>query len=138
MSEPRIRAAGATPLFFLTWAHRQGWPENGMQDYSSMQSAIDAAYLFIAAEQHAAVSPVGVAWSEVVGQESSPDLWQGDASHPTGKGTYLAACVFYAAIFRKSPAGLGYHPWLSSSDAGQLQEAAASTVLDDPSRWGLP
>jgi len=132
-----IRAAGASPMFFLTWAHRDGWPQNGMPDYSSMQAAIDTAYLFIAGEQHAAVAPVGFAWSEVAGQESSPDLWQGDGSHPTTKGTYLAACVFYAAIFKQSPAGLGYHPWLSDADAAQAQDAAAATVLGDLSRWGL-
>jgi hypothetical protein len=132
-----IRAAGARPMFFITWAHRNGWPENGMPDYFSMQSSIDTGYLDIAGEQHAAVSPVGYAWSAVYSQESSPDLWQDDGSHPTTKGTYLAACVFYAAIFRESPAGLGYHPWLSGADASMLQEAAAHTVLDDLAKWGL-
>lgn len=132
-----IRAAVASPMFFLTWAHRDGWPQNGMPDYASMQAAIDSAYLFIAGEQHAAVAPVGFAWSEVAGEESSADLWQGDGSHPTTKGTYLAACVFYAAIFKQSPRGLAYHPWLSDRDAAQAQDAAAATVLGDPSRWGL-
>jgi hypothetical protein len=132
-----VRGAGASPVFFVTWAHRDGWPGNGMPDYTSMQTAIDDGYLFIAHEQHAAIAPVGFAWSEVVGQEASPDLWQGDGSHPTTKGTYLAACVFYATIFRASPVGLTYHPWLSDGDAAQAQQAAAATVLDDPLRWGL-
>jgi len=132
-----VRGAGAVPIFFVTWAHRDGWPENGMASYSSMQDAIDAGYLFIAGEQHAAVAPVGFAWSEVVGEESTPDLWQGDGSHPTTKGTYLAACVFYAAIFKESPIGLGYHPWLSDGDAVQAQDAADATVLGDLARWGL-
>ena len=132
-----VRGAGAKPMFFLTWGHRQGWPESGIPDYASMQSALNAGYLFIAGEQHAEVAPVGAAWSEVAGLESSPDLWQDDGSHPTSKGTYLAACVFYAAIFRQSPSGLGYHPWLSGGEATQLQDVAAATVLGDPSRWGL-
>jgi len=133
-----VRGAGAAPMFFVTWAHRQGWPQNGMPDYSTMQTAIDNAYLSIAREQHASLAPVGFAWSELLGLEAHPDLWQDDGSHPTGKGTYLAACVFYAAIFRQSPSGLGYHPWISGSDAAQIQDVAAATVLDDPSRWGLP
>ena len=54
---------GSRPMFFLTWAHRDGWPENGLPDYVSMQSAIDDGYLAIAAEEQAAVAPVGVAWS---------------------------------------------------------------------------
>src|SRR5437588_1377721 len=94
-----------------------------------MQSALNAGYLFIAGEQHAEVAPVGAAWSEVAGLESSPDLC--DGSHPTAKGTYLAACVFYAAIFRESPAGLTYRGNLSDAEASKLQELAAATVLSD-------
>src|SRR6266545_6669802 len=56
-----IRDAGARPIFFLTWAHRDGWPAYGMADYSSMQSAIDDAYLAIAGTQNAGVAPVGYA-----------------------------------------------------------------------------
>ncbi len=131
------RAANAQPMFFDTWAHQDGWPQNGLRDYASMQSAIDDAYTFIASEQHAAVAPVGQAWAQVVADDPNPALWQGDGSHPTSKGTYLAACVFYAAIFKTSPLGLGYHPWVSDGDARELQQAAADVVLSDPSRWGL-
>ena len=42
------RDASAQPVFFLTWAHRDGWPENGLDDYGSMQAAIDDGYLAIA------------------------------------------------------------------------------------------
>src|SRR5262245_46977759 len=97
------RAAGATPLLFLTWAHQTGWPQNGLPDYASMQAAIDDGYRAIAAELHIGMAPVGPAWLQLIAHEASPDLWQGDGSHPTGKGTYLAASVFYAAIFGKSP-----------------------------------
>ena len=127
-----VRQAGAQPLFFLTWAHRDGWPENGLVDYRTMQSAIDDAYLAIAGEQHAAIAPVGYAWQALLAQEASPGLWQDDGSHPTAKGTYLAACVFYAAIFRESPAGLSYRGNLSEVEASKLQEVAAATVLSDP------
>jgi len=127
-----VRQAGAQPMFFLTWAHRDGWPENGLVDYRSMQSAIDDAYLAIAGEQHAAIAPVGYACQAVLAHEASPGLWQDDGSHPTAKGTYLAACVFYAAIFRESPAGLSYRGNLSEVEASKLQGVAAATVLSDP------
>ena len=132
-----VRQAGARPMFFITWAHRDGWPQDGLVDYSSMQSAIDDGYVAIAGEQHAAVAPVGYAWQTLLGEEASPGLWQDDGSHPTEKGTYLAACVFYAAIFRESPHGLSYHGGLSSPDASTLQQVAAVTVLADPATWGL-
>jgi hypothetical protein len=74
----------------------------------------------------------------LVDAASDPGLWQEDGSHPTTKGTYLAACVFYASIFLVSPAGLRYHADLSEADAAQAQLAAATTVLSDLSKWGLP
>ncbi len=135
---PEIRGVGAKPILFDTWAHSAGWPENGMPDYFTMQSSIDDGYLTLAAEQHVSVAPVGVAWMTLVRQESSPGLWQSDGSHPTTRGTYLAACVFYAAIYGQSPAGLEYHADLSSDDAPKLQDVAAATVLGDMTKWGLP
>lgn len=131
-----IYRQGARPMFFLTWAHRDGWPENGLPDYASMQSAIDDGYLAIASEEQATVAPVGVAWSSLMSQ-AHPSLWQDDGSHPTIAGTYLAACVFYATVFHQSPRGLTYRADLSAIDAAILQTVAAETVLDDPGRWGL-
>jgi hypothetical protein len=134
---PSIRDAGARAMLFDTWGHRNGWPINGLRDYAAMQSAIDDAYLFIAHDQSVAVAPVGFAWADVANQHWDGGLWQEDGSHPTTKGTYLAAAVFYAAVFLESPVGLKFHSGLSDADARQVQEAAAATVLGDPARWGL-
>jgi hypothetical protein len=135
---PLIRDGGAHPLFFVTWAHRNGWPINRLPDYTAMQSALDDGYLFIAHDQNASVSPVGFAWASVVSQGGDAGLWQDDGSHPTAKGTYLAAAVFYASVFLDSPVGLKFQGGLSAADALQVQQAAAGTVLADPARWGLP
>lgn len=135
---PAIRDDGARPMFFVTWGHRNGSPVNGLPDYSAMQSALDEGYLFIAHEQNAAVAPVGLAWASIVNQGGETGLWQDDGSHPTNKGTYLAAAVFYAAVFLESPVGLKFQAGLSPADAGQAQKAAADTVLADEARWGLP
>jgi hypothetical protein len=133
-----IRNKGAKPLFYLTWGRRQGWPENGMPDYASMQASIDQGYTAIAADQRVAVAPVGDAWSELVTRTTRIALWQEDGSHPTEAGTYLAACVFYATIFRESPEGLGYHSSLSADAAAMIQSVAAETVLGDTGKWPGP
>ncbi len=133
-----IRAAGAQPLLFLTWGHESGWPEAGLTTYASMQAAVDQGYLGAAAQQAVSIAPVGDAWQNVVSQQANPELWQGDGVHPTTAGTYLAACVFYAALFNESPMGLTYRDGLTESRAATLQHAAAATVLGDPTRWGLP
>ena len=132
-----IRQRGAQPFFYLTFAHQDGWSEEGLPDYPSMQAAIDAGYMGIADQLSVPVAPVGAAWETVVGEASHPDMWQSDGTHPTVSGTYLAACVFYATIFRQSPVGLGYDDGLPSGEAHTLQTVAAATVLDDPAYWGL-
>jgi hypothetical protein len=133
----QIKASGSQPIFFLAWAHHDGWPEEGLQTYEAMQAQIDAGYLGIAQELKVPVAPVGAAWQAATQQYPQVDLWQSDNSHPTEQGTYLAACVFYAAIFRQSPVGLSYTAGLPADVAGELQTIAASTVLNNLSSWNL-
>jgi hypothetical protein len=134
----KIRAAGASPIFFMTWAHRDGLPANGLLSYESMQGQIDAGYAAIASELAVPIAPVGAAWWAATWQASGLELWQADGSHPSTQGTYLAACVFYAVIFRQSPVGLSYHSDLSAETARTLQSIAADTVLKDQQEWHLP
>jgi hypothetical protein len=128
----KITDKGATPIFFVTWAHRDGWPENGMTDYQSMQSQINYGYVTIAQELTVPIAPVGEAWLRAVDQYPDLILWQVDGSHPSEQGTYLTACVFYAVIFHESPNGLPYRVDLSKENATMLQSIASSTVLNIP------
>ncbi|MDQ2999453.1 MAG: hypothetical protein M3R61_20665 [Chloroflexota bacterium] len=117
----RIRAGGATPLFFLTWAHRDGWPEYDLNGYEPMQLQITQAYVGIAQELGVRIAPVGQAWRVARRQHPALDLWQADGSHPNEQGTYLAACVFYATLFGQSPEGLTYTADLPKETAHLLQ-----------------
>ena len=133
-----IVKVGARPIFFLTWAHLDGWPENGMPTYEDMQARINQGYLEVAGELNVPVAPVGVAWSAARSQYPDAALWQADGSHPSEQGTYLAACVFYAVIFQQRPEGLKYTAGLSKDIAQGLQTIAADTVLNDAGQWNLP
>ena len=133
----QIRGVGAKPLLFLTWGHRDGWPEAGLWGYAAMQSQLTAGYLEIANELQIPVAPVGEAWRRAQAFSPPVGLWQGDGSHPTVQGTYLASCVFYATIFRQSPVGLSYGDGLVPSMTRTLQSLAATTVLADPRLWNL-
>jgi hypothetical protein len=133
----QIEGAGATPIFFLTWAYREGLPDFGLPDFQTMQFQIDIGYMRIAQELSAPLAPVGYAWLLGQGQNSKLDLWQPDGSHPTEQGTYLAACVFYAVIFRQIPKGLTYQAGLTTETATFLQQIAGTAVLDNPTQWNL-
>jgi len=130
------RQAGAVPIFLITWAYRDGLPQNGMPNYASMQAQINNGYLVTAQALNSPVAPVGVAWQAVRDQYPQINLWQADGSHPSEEGTYLAACVFYADIFQQSPEGLSYQAKLPTSTAQALQKVAADTVFNG--QWGIP
>jgi hypothetical protein len=128
----KIKNIEATPIFFITWAHRNGMPENGMTNYESMQTQINIGYMGIAQELNAPVAPVGSAWLTAIKGRPELSLWQEDGSHPTEQGTYLATCVFYAVIFNESPDGLTYHAGISKESAKIIQTIASDTVLNIP------
>lgn len=132
-----IRGVGAQPMFFVTPARRYGWPAMGLDSYASMQSAIDEGYSVIARELRAVIAPVGYAWAALVRNHDGSRLWQSDGSHPTVAGTYLAASVFYASIFEKSPEGLRYYAGLPRGEAMRLQATASDIVLGDTKRRDL-
>ena len=92
-----IRNAGATPVFYLTWARRLT-PED--------QDVLNGAYVRAAKNNGALLVPVGIAWDQVRRQNPSIELFYADGSHPSPAGTYLAACTFYGTIFDSNPAGL--------------------------------
>jgi hypothetical protein len=133
----RIAEVGAVPILFMTWGRRDGCPEIGYQTYEEMQAGVEEGYLEIADEYGWAVVPVGVAWRNAIEQRPDLELWLPDGIHPTLPGSYLAACTFYAAIFRHSPVGLGFLAGLPEEEARFLQGIAAATVMGDPRRWHI-
>jgi Domain of unknown function (DUF4886) len=92
-----IKGAGAKMVLYKTWA-RQHAPD-------SQQAIIDA-YTDIGRELGATVAPVGVAWQNFLRKHGQPVLHDRDQSHPTFAGSYLAACVFFAVMFKESPVGI--------------------------------
>ena len=128
----KIREAGAAPIFFQTWGHQDGDPDYGIASYEAMQAQLDDGLAAIAQELNTPIAPVGAAWFTLRQQNPQLNLWQEDGSHPNMQGTYLAACVFYAVIFRQSPLGLAYTANLPQATAHVLQTTAASLVLNNP------
>ncbi len=86
---------------------------------------------------HALVSPVGMAWYASWHTDSLINLWASDNDHPNIVGSYLAACVFYGTIFRKSPVGLTYNPLGHADTVTFMQNTAYHTVFDSLSTWNI-
>ncbi len=113
------RARGARPVFYMTWAY-SGQP--------GMTTLLDEAYTDIGRELGAEVVPVGLAFARVTDERPDIELRIDDARHPTMAGTYLAACVFFAALYGQSPEGLDYDAGLPPDTAAYLQRVASETV----------
>jgi len=163
-----IKKQGARTIFYLTWARQDipamqdGADPATSRDYArsmfqlmgltnpadfetlckqheiGLAGGLNGAYFDIATELNAAVAPVGIAWKKAFAADSSLVLHDADKSHPNPQGSYLAACVFYATLFDKSPVGLPAElrkgrqllVQVAPNEAKMLQEIAWQTVQD--------
>jgi hypothetical protein len=111
-----IKAAGAETVLYMTWARRHA-PES--------QQVITDAYTTIGRELGATVAPVGRTWQQFLAKHDEPNLYDKDQSHPSPAGSYLAACVFLAVLFRESPIGIAAGVCgLNAKDTVLLQKVA--------------
>ena len=131
------------PLFFMTWGRKYGDQSNcqfypPVCTYAGMQQRLRESYLDMSFLHNASCSPVGMAWKKSIAIDSTIDLYSTDNSHPSIYGSYLAACTFYASIFKKSAVGSSYWPnAIDSATAYSLQEIGSNTVLDSLAVWNI-
>jgi hypothetical protein len=130
-------------VFYMTWGRKNGDSQNcafypPVCTYEGMQQRLRESYMEMAAINSATTSPVGVAWKNFRDSYPTVELYTGDESHPSIHGSYLAACVFYATFYQKSPIGSTYIPsGISAIDALNLQTVASNTVLDSLDLWRI-
>ena len=114
------------------------------QHKAGLAGGLNGAYFDIAKELNATVAPVGMAWKKALAADPKLVLHQPDKSHPNPQGSYLAACVFYATLFDKSPVGLPGElkkgnrvlVQVAPDEAAALQKIAWQTVQEMKHRHG--
>lgn len=111
------------PAFALyqTWGRQQGDPagDHGAGDsYEAMQRHLIEGYQEIAEALDLPVARAGEAWQREIADGRGEQLFVEDGSHPTARGVYLNACVFYCFLFNE-PIQHG----LKRSDLGDHLEA---------------
>jgi hypothetical protein len=124
----QIKAKGIQPILFMTWGYKNQ-PTMGM-DLANI-------YTKLANKLEVLVVPVGVAFAsaetelsnielfvpDVLGADSENQLtYRKDWKHPSEAGTYLAACVFYATLYQRSPEGIIFTGKLHKDTALALQK----------------
>jgi hypothetical protein len=120
--DAEIKKQGGQTLLYLPFPLARA-PEN--------QEKLTQLHEDLAAKIKARVVPVGPAWAKVRAMDKPPTLYHTDQVHPGKDGSYLAACVFYATLYGKSPEGLpGKIGGLSDKEARQFQGIAWQVVKD--------
>jgi hypothetical protein len=89
-----------------------------------MQERLAYGYSEVGRQLNVRVVPVGRAWAEAIRRAPGFDLWADDGRHPSRRGSYLTACVFYAALADRSPVGNKFTGGLSFAEATFLQGVA--------------
>lgn len=116
-----VRKHGAQPVLFMTWAYA---------DRPDLTERLAEAYTRAGNDNNALVVPAGLAFARARTQRPELALHVADNSHPSLAGTYLAACVTMASLYRRSPVGNTYHANLDPQTAAFLQGVAWATVQD--------
>ena len=124
-------------IYFVTWGKEKGDSQNCKGNprvctFNGHTKALLRGYSYYRKATGGTLAKAGPAWKAVVNDRNRPfnsgELWLADHSHPELRGSYLAACTIFAALFNQSPAGLHYPNRLSKRDAAYLQRIAAKTM----------
>ncbi len=93
---------------------------------------IEDMYVKAGKRNNALVIPVGLAFENAYRKMPNINLHKPDGTHPNLLGTYLAACVVYASVYKESPIGILYDYFgsIRSEDRLFLQEIAHETVVE--------
>jgi hypothetical protein len=123
-------------VFYMTMARKNGDTEYAKNfpavgTYAGMQKNINTSYLHMAQQNHSLLAPVGIVWQNVRLNKPMIELY-GDDKHPNITGSYLAACVFYALLFKDSPVGLPHPKGINDADALYLQTMTQKIIQSQP------
>ena len=127
----RACAAGAVPLFYETWARKegdafysQGWADNPAE----AQAILRAEYNLVASRTCGWAVPIGDAWELTWTDDPGIELYNNDGSHPSLAGSYLAALEFFEAVTMADPVGAWAPNGVDGATAATLQANAAATL----------
>ena len=116
-----VRAHGARPVFFMSWAYA---------DKPEMTAQLAEAYTVAGNDNNALVIPAGLAFARAIAKQPELNLYVADKRHPSLAGTYLASCVVFAALTGRSPVGNPYVAGIDAPTAKFLQTVAWETVQE--------
>lgn len=96
----------ASIYFYMTWGYADGYSiEEYNNTYAKMQENVKRGYFQLSRTFNFPIAPVGMVWQQVREMYPEMNLYVPDKEHPNPSGSFIAACTFYASIFKESPVG---------------------------------
>jgi hypothetical protein len=124
-------------VFFLDWSMKSGVSWDGQQySYADFQQRIRDGTIALSDDLDFQIAPVGWAWYQVIRERPEVELFDVDEAHPSRKGAYLQACVYYATILQRE-LNVGYYGTLDEEEARYFQQVGSSMVMDSLEVWNL-
>ncbi len=120
-------------FYYVTWGRRDGDKDfcqksSEVCSFMGHTEALYRGYSLYRETTGGAFADVGGAFANIYRERRKPfsfrELYDADGSHPSLKGSYLAASVFFASVFKASPEGLAYPQGLSRASAEYIQKVA--------------
>lgn len=92
-------------ILYATWARKVGSPDLETYGWTpdGMTQMLDSAYRKVGESLGAAVSPVGISFSNAIALAPDIELYDPDRYHPSYLGSCLAALTHYATLFGSYP-----------------------------------
>ena len=123
----KIRKAGSEPALYMIHAYGKSHKKYDPNMINKVIKTYEASGM----ENNVLVLPVGIAFEKAYKLDKTIELHKFfDGSHPDMLGTYLAASVLYASIYKKDPTLIDYDYFgaINNEDREFLQKVAKSTV----------
>ncbi len=130
-------------IYLMVWGLRDGVTvlelngEYVFYSYLDYMLKIYHGALYIADRLDLLIAPAGWAWRQTRNERPALELFSSDKAHPSYRGSYLTAAVYYSVIFKESCAGIMYNGTLSNDEAYTLRRIGSATVLDSLELWHL-
>ncbi len=121
-------------VYFVTWGRKNGDAMNcryysKVCDFRGHTEALSQGYGIYQNITGGVLAEVGQSWLAVINDLSASDalkdLWSADGSHPSYRGTYLAANKIYTSIFNESTLGVEVYGSLKKGEAIYYQQIAS-------------
>lgn len=124
--------------FYMTWGYADGYAVEEYNDtYEKMQENVKRGYFQMSRAFHFPIAPVGMVWQQMRQLHPEINLYVTDKEHPNPSGSFVAACTFYASIFKESPVGGTAPERVSPAVIAPIERVAEKVVLNNLEAYNL-